>query len=100
MASNPLFNGFTRSRATNQRSPQMKYILISLAAVTLMTGGAFAGQDIRKWHCVELKANWANAPTLQCPVAFIDDRVQTQPPSQPQPADDIPAPPPTTDFVD
>lgn len=66
----------------------MKYSLITLAAITLWSGAASAGQDIRKWHCVDLKANWANAPQLQCPQAFVDERVQ------PQVSREIPAPPP------
>jgi hypothetical protein len=71
----------------------MKYILMTLTAITLMTGAASAGQDIRKWHCVDLKANWTNAPRLQCPQLFIDERVQ------PQASPEIPAPPPPPEVV-
>jgi hypothetical protein len=74
----------------------MKYSLIALAAVTLWTGSASAGQDVSKWHCVQLKANWMNAPQSQCPVAFIDDRIKPQAPAHvrehapPETVDEIP----------
>jgi hypothetical protein len=85
---NGLCNGFTRSRANIQRSPQMKYTLIALAALTLFTGAASAQGSDKQWPCINLKANWMKAPPTQCPQIYIDDRVNFQAPVE------IPAPPP------
>jgi hypothetical protein len=48
----------------------MKYVLISIAALTLYTGTASA-QD-KNWPCIDLKANWQNAPEKQCRQTFIE----------------------------
>jgi hypothetical protein len=48
----------------------MKYALISLAALTLWTGAASAAD--KKWPCIDLHANWIQAPAMQCPQLYLE----------------------------
>jgi hypothetical protein len=50
----------------------MKYALITLASLTLLTGTAFAQDNNKKWPCIDLHANWQNAPEQQCRHVFIE----------------------------
>ena len=68
----------------------MKYAIISLAAITLWTGAASAQDKI--WPCIDLHANWQNAPEKQCRQIFIEDRQKIQ--------TSIERPAPTREVVD
>jgi hypothetical protein len=65
----------TGTVATKPKEFNMKYALITLAALTLWTGSASA-QD-KTWPCIDLHANWQNAPKKQCHQLFIEGEQKT-----------------------